>query len=439
MVDVRALTGTCFLGWNLVEELGRGADGVVYLVTDGSSNRALKIFFPESLHNNGLEEQLERLELQLMLAGKKQHPNLVEVFDGGFCEEYKTIYLFMEYVEGLTLDKLIGKLPASSIAPLITQLADAASFLEEKSLVHRDIKPANIIVNNDFTILSLLDLGIVHEAVEGGQCDERLSGEEFVASLRYSPPEFVWRQELGADNDAWRAITFYQIGATLYDMIEGRCIFDGHDKPRACLYDSVRWRTPLYNNNEVDAWLIQLAQSCLVKAWRERISLIDWASFKGPSATADFSQIRRSIRLRQIHADEYKVFEKEVRPVEPDFSFKKALWELQGRVFMEIRQFLISEAIFPRFSGTHKEISESNYSLQFLFEQDESLKFNESLDFKVDLRLLDENQLRLEISVLGSSGNNEIFKGLWVEAFSVEKVVETCMLALYKVADKVVL
>lgn len=439
MVDVRALIGTCFSGWDLIEELGRGADGIVYLVTKDSGKRALKLFFPESLHNNGLEEQLERLELQLSLAGKKQHPSLVEVFEGGFCNEYNTIFLFMEYVQGLTLDMLIGKLPASSIAPLITQLADAANFLENQGLVHRDIKPANIIVNNDFTILSLLDLGIVHEAVEGGQCDERLSGDEFVASLRYSPPEFVWRQELGADSDAWRAITFYQIGATLYDMIEGRCIFDGHDKPRACLYDSVRWRTPVYSNNEVDGWLIQLAQSCLVKAWRERVSLIDWASFKGPSAAADFSQIRRSIRLRQIHADESKVFEKEVRPAEPDFSLKKALWELQGRVFMEIRQFLISEAIFPRFSGTHKEVSESNYLLQFLFEQDESLKFNETLDFKINLRLLDESQLRLEISVLASSERTEIFKGLWLETFSVENVVEICMLALYKVADKVVL
>lgn len=439
MADVRDLTGKCFRGWNLIGELGRGADGIVYLATDGASNRALKLFFPESLHDNGLEEQLERLELQLTLAGKKQHPSLVEVFDGGFCEDYKTIYLFMEYVQGLTLDKLIGKLPASSIAPLITQLADAASFLEEKGLVHRDIKPANIIVSNDFTLLSLLDLGIVHDAAEDGRCDDRLSGDEFVASLRYSPPEFVWRQEQGADNDAWRAITFYQIGATLYDMIEGKPIFEGYDKPRACLYDSVRWRTPQYSNADVDPWLVQLAQSCLVKSWRERISLIDWTSFKGPSAAADYSHMRRSIRLRQIHADEVKTFEKEVRPQEPDFSFKKALWELQGRVFMELRECLISETIFPRFSGTHKEISESNYLLQFIFEKDDSLKFSDSLDFKIGLRILDGSQLRLEISVLSLLGDDEVFKGLWLETFSVEKVVEICTLALYKVADKVVL
>lgn len=438
MVDVRGLIGESFKGWRLAKELGRGADGIVYLAQKEDVDRAVKLFFPESLKKNGLEEQLERIELQLSLAGKKHHPNLVEVFDGGLCSDTGTIYLFMEFIPGSTLEILLGKLPQASVAPLIAQLADAACFLESQGLVHRDIKPANIIVNDDFTSLCLLDLGIVYESIATEGDDSRLSGGEFVASLRYSPPEFVWRQEASSDNSAWRAITFYQIGATIYEMLEGRCIFDGYDKPRACLYDSVRWRTPSFTSPSTEDWIVHLAQSCLVKDWRERVSLIDWSSFSGPSEAADFSQIRRSIRLRQIHADEKKVLEKEMNPIDPGITLRKALWEIQGRVFMEVRRFLIAEQIFPRFSGNHKSISEVEYLLQYVFEADESLNFKDVLEFNVLLCLPDTSQQSLEVSISALVNGESIFKGLWLEVFSVEKVFERCKLALYTVADKIV-
>lgn len=438
MVDVRNLIGGNFKGWTLTRELGRGADGIVYLATKDKEIRAVKLFFPESLQKNGLEEQLERLDLQISLSGSKQHPNLVEVFEGGLCEETGAMYLFMEFVPGQTLDNVIGKFPPTSIAPLISQLASAACFLETKNLVHRDIKPANIIVNDDFTTLCLLDLGIVYESIKDEAGDSRLSGDEFVASLRYSPPEFVWRREASSDSNAWRAITFYQIGATIYEMVEGRCLFDGYDKPRACLYDSVRWRTPTFSETASEDWIIQLAQSCLVKDWRERVSLIDWSSFSGPTESADFSQLRRSIRLRQIHSDEKKVLDKETSPIDSGIALRKSLWEIQGRVFIEVRQFLISEKIFPRFSGNHKSTSDTEYLLQYVFEIDERLNFDKSLEFHIVLSLPGTNQQSIETSISAMVNGELIFKGLWLEVFSVEKISERCKLALYTVADKIV-
>lgn len=53
MVDVRGLVGKSFKGWRLDKELGRGADGIVYLARKEDVDRAVKLFFPESLKKNG--------------------------------------------------------------------------------------------------------------------------------------------------------------------------------------------------------------------------------------------------------------------------------------------------------------------------------------------------------------------------------------------------
>ena len=112
----------------------------------------------------------------------------------------------MELVPGTSLNKLVGHVPPAIIVPLARQLASAAQYLDEVlNLAHRDIKPANIVISDDLQKLTLLDLGIVHQLpVDDAQ--GRLSGEEFVASVRYSPPEFVWRTEEEDADGAWRAV-----------------------------------------------------------------------------------------------------------------------------------------------------------------------------------------------------------------------------------------
>ena len=73
MINVRSLHNCEIQGWKLGEIIGEGADGIVYKGEKNSLVKAVKIFFPDVLQDNGFEAGLERLALQLTLKG--QHPN----------------------------------------------------------------------------------------------------------------------------------------------------------------------------------------------------------------------------------------------------------------------------------------------------------------------------------------------------------------------------
>lgn len=432
-IDVRGLVGREVQGWALWDVLGKGADGIVYMGERAGEQAAVKIFFPEQLERYGFELQQQRLELQLQLKGKKHHPNLVEIFDGGVDDELKTLYLVMEYVPGNSLDKIVGKLPSEVIAPLIKQLADAAQFLEERDLVHRDIKPANIVISDDFKALTLLDLGVVLRPPDA--MDDRISGDEFVASVRYSPREFVWRDELGTDRDAWRAVTFYQIGATLHDMIMGYPIFSGRDTPPARLYEAVKLHPPEISSSVCEPWLIKLAEACLIKSWRERLKHLEWASFSGPAPTGDRSQLR-DLRLKQIRADEQRLQAKEeASNMPPKATRAQELWRLQNGLFLELRQFLMSNPVFPTFSGSHTA-SDGGYELHFAFDPNPDLLFFKVITVNIRLRVASDTEAATDIAFVGKMDSQEVFAASWRELFSVERAAELCEQGLVQTVAK---
>ncbi|MDD0812540.1 protein kinase [Curvibacter sp. RS43] len=433
VIDVRSLVGREVQGWALWEVLGKGADGIVYVGERAGEQVAVKVFFPEQLERYGFEQQQQRLELQLQLKGKKHHPNLVEIFDGGFDAELQTLYLVMEYVPGHSLDKILEKLPANAIAPLIKQLASATKFLEDQELVHRDIKPANIVISEDFKTLTLLDLGVVLRPPDA--MDDRISGDEFVASVRYSPREFVWRDELGTDPDAWRAVTFYQIGATLHDMIMRYPLFRGRDTPPAKLYEAVKLHPPEISSTECEQWLITLAQACLIKSWRERLNNLSWASFEAPPPEADRSQLRE-IRLKQVRADELRLQAKESESsLPPKASRTQEIWRLQNGLFLELRQFLMSNPVFPTFSGGHLA-SNGGYEIQFVFEKTPDLLFTEALTVNIKICIAGETEAATDIAFTGTSNSVEIFAASWREMFSVERAAELCEQAFAQTVAK---
>ncbi|WP_147433726.1 protein kinase [Acidovorax sp. 93] len=422
VIDVRSLVGREVQGWALWEVLGKGADGIVYMGERAGEQAAVKIFFPEQLERYGFEQQQQRLELQLQLKGAKHHPNLVQIFEGGVDSELGTLYLVMEYVPGSSLDKILDKLPTEAIPPLIKQLADAAQFLEEKELVHRDIKPANIVISNDFKKLTLLDLGVVLRPPD--VMDDRISGDEFVASVRYSPREFVWRDELGTDQNAWRAVTFYQIGATLHDMIMRYPIFKGRDTPPAKLYEAVKLHPPEISSNECATWLVKLAETCLIKSWRERIKHLDWASFAGPIPAGENTQLR-DIRLKQIKAEELRFKAKEEAILMPKASQQQELWRLQNGLYLELRQFLMSNPVFPAFSGGHN-VTNSGYELIFIFDANPELLFHHIVKVSISLRIANEGEAATEIIFIGAKDSQQIFAASWSEIFSVERAAALC-------------
>lgn len=438
--DLLRLTGAQFQGWTLLHSLGKGLDGIVYLAQKDDERAALKLFFPEAIKANGEDQSIARIDLQLTLCGAKRHPNLVEIYSGGRDEESGLLFIIMEYVEGDSLDKVVDKIPRENLSTLFNQLCSAAYFLETQKLYHRDIKPANIVISRDCSTLTLLDLGIVFQLDD--EVGERLSGDEFVASLRYSPPEFVWREEDGADPEAWRAITFYQIGATLHDMIMQRQLFTGHDRPRVKLYECVKLRIPVIESADCPGRLIKIARYCLVKNWRERLRLLSWDAILGNQEEEALNVWQRhsEIRLRQIHRIESDNMKSLVSSKEIDEGPVKQLWHLQSALFMEIREYLMSDVIFPKFSATHDSEGDG-YLLRFKFEQDDDRLFNEPITVVILIRPAGgiDGLLSLEFKAVSTTGEQQVFGSAWTEAFTIETAAATCQNALLQVADKVTL
>lgn len=417
------------------ESLGKGADGIVYSCQNGEINAAIKIFFREALASNGLDESRERLDLQLGMVGEKFHPNLVEIFEGGEDENLKTLYLVMEFVPGNSLDKLMGKIPPESIPRLVEQLASAAERLEDMELVHRDIKPANIVISDDFSKLTLLDLGIIHQIPEEDG-EPRLSGEEFVSSPRYCPPEFVWRKE-EADKDAWRAITFYQIGATIHDMVMGVPIFSGYDKPRVALYDAIRDRPPEITSGIIDNRLIQTAHACLIKDWRKRLTWVTWESFKESPSESDVQLRERAIRLRQIRSEEKLTLEAKQAENVPQPNREHQLWHLKNALGIEVRRYLHNSEIFPKCNIEEETISQSEYHICMKFFADVSKGFKNEVKVFIKLSVDPDLNVATKLVIHAISGQEELCNATWTEMFDVQSTFNRCQLVLFDMIEQI--
>ena len=290
----KELTGTTIAGWRLVEVVGNGATALVFRgVGPGDQIAAVKLFDPELVERSGEVVELERIERQLETRAHP-HPNLVATFAGGRCVGSRFLYLAMEFVEAPTLTSVVGSLPRDRIRPLIAQLASVAEHLDSLGIAHRDIKPDNIAVRADFSILTLLDLGVCRPHA-GSDITDR-DGLRFVGTPRYSSPEYL-RRDHDDRPETWRALTFYQLGAVLHDMVTRRRLFEGLDQTR--LSEAVLHEIPSVIADDVSPELVQLARRCLVKDPTARLSLVRWSDFYAPPpAVSVASQAKERLLAR---------------------------------------------------------------------------------------------------------------------------------------------
>ena len=279
--------------------LGKGGSATVFKATKDGEDFALKIFDKAALEEFGAGETT-RIERQLELRDHNIE-NLIKIFDGGYDEEKQTYFLVMEYLSWPSLEKSIKDIPDDAIPNLIAQLAKAAKELEERSIAHRDIKPANIHISPDFKSLKLLDLGVM-QPTEPSQKD--VSEGRFVGTLRYAPPEFLLRQEV-RDLDGHRAITFYQIGGVLYDMLMKKPLFSEYSKPKAALYKAVECVVPSIDvDRQMDYWAA-LADCCLAKDPRHRLKNVSWNDFFEQSSSDVGSRVK-ALGRRLTYVSELK-------------------------------------------------------------------------------------------------------------------------------------
>ncbi len=139
--------------YKVVEELGRGAMGIVYRALDPAIGRTIAV---KTIRLNELTEESERAKLRERLfreaqsAGILSHPGIVTIYD--IAEDEGLAYIFMEFVNGPPLEKLLRSEQTpdkESLISILRQIASALDFAHKKGIVHRDIKPANVMIHED--------------------------------------------------------------------------------------------------------------------------------------------------------------------------------------------------------------------------------------------------------------------------------------------------
>jgi serine/threonine protein kinase len=270
------LNGKTIAGWKIGKLLGSGGSALVLDADRGDERAALKVIDPALEQKFGPEHQEARVAHELRLVGRK-HPHVVQIYDGGRCKDTGLLFVAMENLPYQNLDQLTHPFPPERLPVIVDQIAQAARYLESLGICHRDIKPENICITPDLSRAIVLDLGILRPLGDDSTLDAG-TGHNFIGTYRYSPPEFVRRKEEQSE-EGYRALTFYQIGAVLHDLIMGRKIFDEVQGPIAALIDCVTATIPKIENPAVDQRLVLLARDCLQKDWRLRLRLVNWDSF----------------------------------------------------------------------------------------------------------------------------------------------------------------
>jgi len=208
--------------YEVLNELGKGAMGVVYLAKDPVIGRlvAVKTIRTSQTGDDDSEsrEFRERFVREAQTAGILSHPNIVTIHDIGEDSESRTSFIAMEYIEGKNLKSLLGekrKWSWDEVADLIAQIGEALDYAHRKGIIHRDVKPANIILTTDGKV-KITDFGIAKVA-----SSNLTTTGQFLGTPNYMSPE----QVSGAPVDGRSDI--FSLGVVLYEMLTNRKPFQG--------------------------------------------------------------------------------------------------------------------------------------------------------------------------------------------------------------------
>ena len=251
--------------YELLEEIGRGGQGLVYRARQKSLNRmvALKVI---GLGRWATNAHIKRFRLEAEAAASLDHPCIVPIHEIG--ESDGSCYFSMQLVEGRRLDEVIKRepMPNRRAAELIVKLARTISYAHQRGILHRDIKPGNILIDADGEP-HLTDFGLARlierESTITGTMVEGLGTPSYMA------PE----QAAGDAAQLTSATDVYGLGAVFYHLLTGHAPFVG-----GTTYETVRLvletepRQPRLWNPKIDRDLATICLKCIEKDPKRRYS-----------------------------------------------------------------------------------------------------------------------------------------------------------------------
>ena len=203
-------------GYEILHELHRGGQGVVYKAVQLATKRtvALKVL----LHGPyASAKQQHRFEREIDLVASLQHPNIVTVFDSGVA--HGRHYFAMEYIHGRTLDAYVSNAQRQiDVAlQLFRKICVAVNAAHQRGVIHRDLKPGNILVDADGEP-HILDFGLAKAAGSDLQSGVPVTiPGEFMGTLAYASPE----QTSGDPRMVDIRTDVYSLGVILFEMLTG--------------------------------------------------------------------------------------------------------------------------------------------------------------------------------------------------------------------------
>jgi len=209
--------------YKVLDEIGRGAMGVVYLARDPLIGRlvALKTFrMSAALAGKELAMYRARFIREAQSAGILSHPNIVTIHDVVEESEEGATFIAMEYVRGTDLKERLageGRLDLADAVHVVTQVAEGLDYAHSKGVVHRDVKPANILLTEDRQV-KLTDFGIARLDTSNLTLEGQLLG-----TPNYMAPEQIQGQATDHRADV------FSLGVVLYEMLTGEKPFKGEN------------------------------------------------------------------------------------------------------------------------------------------------------------------------------------------------------------------
>ena len=205
--------------YEILEQLGQGAMGIVYKARDPKINRlvAIKtIRFSDDFEEKQVIEVKERFFKEAELAGKLAHPSIISIYDVG--EDYELTCMAMELLDGTNLEPHCepnNLLPQRKALFVIQKAAEALDFAHTQGVVHRDVKPGNIMLLKNGTV-KVTDFGIA-KAVASSQTKSGI----ILGTPNYMSPEQINGRTLDGRSD------IFSLGAVLYQLLTGHLPFTG--------------------------------------------------------------------------------------------------------------------------------------------------------------------------------------------------------------------
>lgn len=280
--------------YRIVQPLGAGGMGEVYLAEDTRLNRKVALkFLPEQLIED--KDHLRRFEQEARAVAGLSHPHVCTIHEVIETAEHRHC-IVMEYVDGITLREQIskGRMNVGEALDIALQIASALSAAHAAGIVHRDIKLDNIMLRRDGYV-KILDFGLAKltektsfagSEVETQMLSLKTSPGLIMGTVAYMSPEQARGLPVDARTDIW------SLGVVIYEMITGQKPFRGSTPTDVIVAIATQEPKPLTSfSPDVPAQLDQIVTKTLAKDRTERYQTTD-------DLFADLKSLRRDLDVQ---------------------------------------------------------------------------------------------------------------------------------------------